>query len=101
VSGGPACECVSRIGREAASADWFVVHKRTNHSAFNGYRPTPSLYSEIACCICGRHSSGGASWIARRRWLGEGVTGGTVARGSGFFGLASDLALDYKILYAA
>lgn len=28
---------------------WVVLQRRCNHSAFNGYRRTPSAYSDIAC----------------------------------------------------
>ena len=30
-----------------------VAHRRHNHSAFNGYRQTPSDYSQCVCFACG------------------------------------------------
>lgn len=35
---------------------WWIAAHRVNHSAFNGYHPTPSDYSEIRCAHpdCGR-----------------------------------------------
>ncbi|MFB6881405.1 hypothetical protein ACFCY8_11270 [Streptomyces noursei] len=32
---------------------WVVVQRRCNHSAFNGYRRTPSLYSRVECTVPG------------------------------------------------
>lgn len=37
-----------------AQRDWRVIHKRHNHSAFNGYRWTASAYSAVRCWTC-RH----------------------------------------------
>lgn len=28
---------------------WYVIARRVNHSAFSGYRATPSAYSEVVC----------------------------------------------------
>lgn len=46
MSGGDACKCGA--GRPA----WVVVQRRCNRSAFNGYRKTPSDYSQVRCCAC-------------------------------------------------
>jgi len=43
VSGGLAC----RIPGHRQS--WVVVQRLSNRSAFNGYRATPSAYSEVEC----------------------------------------------------
>lgn len=32
---------------------WVVVQRRCNHSAFNGYRRTPSPYSRVECTALG------------------------------------------------
>ena len=32
---------------------WFVVTRKANYSAFNGYHWTPSDYSEVRCGMCG------------------------------------------------
>jgi hypothetical protein len=42
MSGGAVCHC----GKRSA---WRVHDYRCNHSAFNGYRWTPSDYSSICC----------------------------------------------------
>jgi hypothetical protein len=33
----------------------FVTQRWCNHSAFNGYRRTLSLYSTVVCAKCGNH----------------------------------------------
>lgn len=33
---------------------WRVGNRKCNYSAFNGYRRTPSEYSEVVCTIDGR-----------------------------------------------
>lgn len=43
------CNCDKKDRR-----NWRVVQWFCNHSAFNGYRQTPSAYSEIRCLACGR-----------------------------------------------
>lgn len=42
MSQGEACQ---KHGREW----WFVVARKVNYSAFNGYHATPSDYSEVRC----------------------------------------------------
>lgn len=37
----------------AGPTEWRVAQYRCNHSAFNGYRKTPSDYSLIQCLRCG------------------------------------------------
>ena len=32
---------------------WVVLQRRGHHSAFNGYRRTPSEYSSVVCLGCG------------------------------------------------
>lgn len=38
--------------REAHRASWVVEARRRNYSAFNGYRHTPSDYSQVRCLEC-------------------------------------------------
>ena len=45
MSGGKACRCE----RSQDRASWLVTARRCNFSAFNGYRRTPSAWSEIRC----------------------------------------------------
>ncbi len=33
--------------------NWVVTMRKSNRSAFNGYRITPSAYSQIRCLVCG------------------------------------------------
>ena len=42
MSGGAACRCRQRSA-------WRVAARQSNASAFNGYRETPSAYSEVRC----------------------------------------------------
>ena len=51
MSGGNVCSCLERqnpIGERR----WRVTARRCNYSAFNGYRWTPSDYSEVRCSVC-------------------------------------------------
>ena len=52
MSGGIACKCSERK-KPARERAWKVVQYMSNRSAFNGYRETQSLYSEIVCTACG------------------------------------------------
>lgn len=47
MSSGVACEC-----KPPDRANWVIVQYKCNHSAFNGWRYTPSAYSEIRCMKC-------------------------------------------------
>ena len=47
---GASCECEGT--RSERMAEWEVTALRGNSSAFNGYRFTPSAYSEIWCRKC-------------------------------------------------
>lgn len=64
MSGGYACTCVKptkargpiRLGYNLEGwqrEHWEVIHRRCNHSAFNGHRRTNSLYSSVHCKKCG------------------------------------------------
>lgn len=47
MSGGWACRCGARLL-------WRVVQRHERCSAFDGYRPRCSQYSEVLCLWCGR-----------------------------------------------
>jgi hypothetical protein len=49
MSGGTACP------HKSHRPYWFVVQRRCNHSAFNGYHHTPSDYSTVYCNVHGCH----------------------------------------------
>lgn len=59
MSGGPACSC------GAGRAAWRVYTRKANHSAFNGYRRTPSNYSTVRCTACS------ATWRTKADYVGE------------------------------
>lgn len=44
-------------------ARWVVRVRRGNYSAFNGYRFTPSAYSEVSCLDCD------ARWRSKARYI--------------------------------
>lgn len=51
MSGGRSCKCLER-DKPFAKRAWRVLAYRCNHSAFNGYRRTPSQYSAVTCLAC-------------------------------------------------
>lgn len=57
MSGGPRCTCDER--------DWRVTMRGYNQSAFNGYRRTPSAYSEIRCFNCESRWRTRAAYVER------------------------------------
>lgn len=61
------CPKRKAIGRSAGcGSSWLAVRvRRANYSAFNGYRYTPSDYSEIVCLDCGRHWRSKAKGVAK------------------------------------
>lgn len=60
MSGGVSCE-----NRADHQASWVVRAREANYSAFNGYRRTPSIYSEVICPICLRR------WRTRASYVGS------------------------------
>ena len=46
------CICENRNKKEFRLKYWEIRQYKCNHSAFNGYRYTPSDYSEIHCLEC-------------------------------------------------
>ena len=57
------CHCDERAKHPARRA-WGVAQRRCNHSAFNGYRWTPSEYSDVVCLKCGGHGRTRADYTA-------------------------------------
>lgn len=51
MSGGLACKCLESK-KPVNERNWLVNMYCCNVSAFNGYRSTPSDYSEIQCNTC-------------------------------------------------
>jgi hypothetical protein len=44
-------------------ASWVVLQRECNHSAFNGYRYTPSAWSDVQCTACGRRWRTRAAYV--------------------------------------
>lgn len=61
MSGGTACR-----NREHRPF-WVVLQRNQNTSAFNGYRPTASDYSEVACTVGGCRSV----WRTKAAYVSE------------------------------
>lgn len=55
--------CVCPGPRKARMASWVVRVLRGNYSAFNGYRFTPSDYSEVSCTVCERRWRTSAKYV--------------------------------------
>ena len=50
--------------RKAHRPSWVVTMRQYNQSAFNGYRPTVSAYSEVRCGDCGGRWRTKAAYVA-------------------------------------
>lgn len=64
MSGGTACHCEER-SRPVTERRWRVMQRYCNHSAFNGYRRTPSDYSTVTCLACGMTWRTNADYVWR------------------------------------
>ena len=58
-----ACECKGT--REERMKNWSVTQFMCNHSAFSGYRYTPSDYSAVSCSACHRCWRTKAKYVSR------------------------------------
>jgi hypothetical protein len=58
MSAGIACKTPSH------RTSWVVTQRLSNRSAFNGYRTTPSAYSEVCCGSCGTRWRTTAAYVA-------------------------------------
>jgi hypothetical protein len=54
-----------RVCRQHGREHWYVVVYRANRSAFNGYRFTPSDYSQVRCAKCGATWRTKAAYVER------------------------------------
>lgn len=63
MSGGWGCRCTGTTAEKRAN--WRVVTRKANHSAFSGYRRTPSQYSQIICIRCN------ALWRTKAKYVDE------------------------------
>lgn len=52
MSGGLSCKCEERR-KPIEEREWKVLQLKCHHSAFAGYRRTPSHFSSVTCLICG------------------------------------------------
>jgi ornithine cyclodeaminase/alanine dehydrogenase-like protein (mu-crystallin family) len=64
MSGGIYCTC--------KTIDPLVTMRRANCSAFNGYRRTPSAYSQVICVGCGAIGRTKAAYVSRTMDAPEG-----------------------------
>lgn len=74
MSGGAACQCSEKAEPIAAAPGsnrpgrlWRVIQRLCNHSAFNGYHRTFSLYSSLICLRCGAVWRTKAGYVAQLR----------------------------------
>lgn len=58
------CQCDERKKSDVKTRNWVVVDRLCNHSAFNGYRYTPSDYSHIKCLTCGKCGRTKAKYVS-------------------------------------
>lgn len=71
------CKCIRQLSfRETRSIfrkqNWVVIQRNSNQSAFNGYRRTPSDYSEIQCRACR------AIWRTKAKYVEYLTSGGLI-----------------------
>ena len=59
------CRCTA--GRDRST--WVVLQRRCNHSAFNGYRWTPSDYSDVQCVA--EQGGCGARWRTKAAYVDQ------------------------------
>ena len=65
------CKCPERK-KHARDRNWFVTQRHCHHSAFSGYRRTPSEYSTVLCEGCGAVGRTKAGYVALLPdWRGE------------------------------
>jgi hypothetical protein len=58
------CKCEER-SKPVDERAWIVLSRNCNHSAFSGYRRTPSAYSEVACLRCRSIGRTKAAYVAK------------------------------------
>jgi hypothetical protein len=57
------CHCPERA-KPVNQRKWRVTQRLCNHSAFNGYRYTPSDYSTVMCMACNAVGRTKAKYVA-------------------------------------
>lgn len=65
-----ACTCAERkeplvVTTKRPPRLWRIVKYKHHNSSYNGYRATPSRYSEVCCLRCG------ARWRTAAKYVGE------------------------------
>jgi hypothetical protein len=60
------CKCAER-SKPIEQRRWVVIRRKCNYSAFNGYKYTPSAYSEIYCQACGGIGRTRAAYVDQLR----------------------------------
>lgn len=60
------CRCEER-SKPVRERNWVVVDFKCNHSAFSGYRMTPSDYSTVRCLRCGTFGRTKAKYVSELR----------------------------------
>ena len=56
------CHCEERK-KPLNERDWTILQYKHHHSAFNGYRRTPSDYSSVTCNRCHAWGRTKAAWV--------------------------------------
>lgn len=51
MTSGVFCRCDERH-KPVRLRSWVIIQRKSNHSAFNGYRWAPSAYSQVHCLQC-------------------------------------------------
>ena len=62
--------CMERT-KVVSERRWVVLQYKCNHSAFNGYRRTPSDYSTVKCLECGATGRTKAAYVGELVRLGR------------------------------
>lgn len=65
------CQCEERR-KPIPERAWRVSQYRCNHSAFNGYRKTPSDYSTVVCLRCLTHGRTKAQYVEQLKLIQPG-----------------------------
>jgi len=60
------CHCEERR-RPPRERNWVVYQRYCHHSAFSGYRRTPSEWSTVKCLSCGAVGRTKAAYVAQLR----------------------------------
>ncbi|GAB4327423.1 MAG: hypothetical protein Kow0037_00970 [Calditrichia bacterium] len=60
------CNCEERR-KPVLKRNWVVTMRKYNCSAFNGYKRTPSDYSEVRCLRCGKVGRTKAQYVDQLR----------------------------------